>query len=68
MLVPGFPSDMTAGGATVFPVNEVPAGTQGRYEDMAGLILFMVGKSGAYHNGNVQVIDGGRLSVMPATY
>ncbi|KAL1310947.1 hypothetical protein AAFC00_001170 [Neodothiora populina] len=69
IICPGrFPSDMTAGGATVFPVNEIPAGTQGEYEDMAGLILFMVGKSGAYHNGSVQVIDGGRLSVMPATY
>lgn len=59
---------MTAGGKTIFPVSEVPAGTQGSYEDMASLILFMVGKSGTYHNGNVQVIDGGRLSVMPATY
>lgn len=59
---------MTAGGPTVFPITQVPSGTSGEYSDMAGLILFLVGKSGAYHNGNVQVIDGGRLSVMPATY
>lgn len=59
---------MTEGSDTVYPVNAVPAGTPGLFSDMAGLILFMVGKSGAYHNGNVQVIDGGRLSVMPATY
>lgn len=59
---------MTAGGPVEFPVNKVPAGTSGQYSDMAGLILFLVGKSGAYHNGSVQVIDGGRLSVMPATY
>lgn len=59
---------MTEGFAVTFPVDRVPAGVQGSYEDIAGLVLFMVGKSGAYHNGNVQVMDGGRLAVMPGTY
>lgn len=59
---------MTAGDKGSWPVAQVPAGRSGSYEDMASLILFLVGKSGAYHNGNVQVIDGGRLSMMPASY
>ncbi|KAG9894404.1 NAD(P)-binding protein, partial [Aureobasidium melanogenum] len=69
VICPGrFPSDMTAGDKDSFPVTQIPAGRSGSYEDMASMILFLVGKSGAYHNGNVQVIDGGRLSMMPATY
>ncbi|THZ15023.1 NAD(P)-binding protein [Aureobasidium pullulans] len=64
----GFPSDMTAGDTGSFPVTQIPASRSGSYEDMASMILFLVGKSGAYHNGNVQVIDGGRLSMMPSTY
>ncbi|KAG9900976.1 NAD(P)-binding protein, partial [Aureobasidium melanogenum] len=69
VICPGrFPSDMTAGDKDSFPVSQIPASRSGSYEDMASMILFLVGKSGAYHNGNVQVIDGGRLSMMPATY
>ena len=59
---------MTEGGQTIFPVDAIPAGKRGEFEDMAGAILYLVGKAGAYVNGNVQVIDGGRLSVMPAMY
>lgn len=59
---------MTQGAPTVFPVDQVPHGKPGEYEDMAAAILYLVGKSGAYMNGNVQILDGGRLSVMPATY
>lgn len=59
---------MTAGAPTVFPVDQVPAGKVGEYEDLAGAILYLVGKAGAYQNGNVQILDGGRLSVMPGTY
>jgi NAD(P)-dependent dehydrogenase (short-subunit alcohol dehydrogenase family) len=65
---PGFPSEMTAGSATTFPVNTLPAGKPGQYEDIAAAIIYLIGKSGAYINGNVQVIDGGRLSVMPGMY
>lgn len=52
----------------MYPVTQVPHGKPGEYEDMAATILYLVGKSGAYVNGNVQILDGGRLSVMPATY
>ncbi|KAK6000850.1 hypothetical protein QM012_003575 [Aureobasidium pullulans] len=69
VIAPGrFPSDMTAEDTGSFPVTQIPASRSGSYEDMASMILFLVGKSGAYHNGNVQVIDGGRLSMMPSTY
>lgn len=59
---------MTAGAATVFPVDQVPHGKPGEYEDMAATILRLVGRGGAYINGNVEILDGGRLSVMPGTY
>ena len=59
---------MTAEDKGAFPVNLIPAGKAGSYEDMASLILYLVGKSGAYMNGNVSVLDGGRLSMMPSTY
>lgn len=69
VICPGrFPSDMTAGADVVFPVSKVPAGQPGQFEDIAGLILYLVGKAGAYVNGGVHVVDGGRLSVMPATF
>ena len=69
IICPGrIPSDMTAGAETVYPVSKVPAGQPGQFEDMAGLILYLVGKAGAYVNGNVSICDGGRLSMMPATY
>jgi len=35
---------------------------------MAGAILFLTSRAGAYVTGNVMIIDGGRLSMVPATY
>lgn len=69
LIAPGiYPSEMTAGGLQTFPANLVPAGRRGAFEEMAGLLLYLVGKSGAYVNGAVEVTDGGRLGVMQATY
>ncbi|GAM90376.1 hypothetical protein ANO11243_084190 [Dothideomycetidae sp. 11243] len=69
VIAPGrFPSEMTAGAPTVFEVDKIPHGTPGRFENMAACILSLVGKGGSYYNGDVRVIDGGRLAVMPATY
>ena len=59
---------MTVGAPQVSPYNKIPAGRQGNYDEIAGTILYLVSKSGAYVNGNVQVVDGGRLSMMPGTY
>lgn len=59
---------MTAGHVpATLDYNAIPAGRAGDFDDIAGVLLFMVGKSGGYLNGAVQVTDGGRLSVMPAT-
>lgn len=69
LIAPGrFPSELTVGWPEVFKIETLPASKPGQYEDMAGTILYLVGRSGAYVNGNVSVVDGGRLSVMPATY
>lgn len=46
----------------------IPEGRTGKLEDMAGIVLFLAGKAGAYNNGCVLVNDGGRLSVLPSTY
>ena len=35
---------------------------------MAGIILYMVSKAGAYVNGSVILVDGGKLATVPATY
>ena len=45
-----------------------PAGRTGSEEDFAGVILFLVSKAGAYCNGELMVTDGGRTSVLPASY
>ncbi|KAF2804765.1 NAD(P)-binding protein [Mytilinidion resinicola] len=69
VVAPGpYPSDMTTKMARAFPPNELPAGRMGNELDIASLILFLVGKGGAYINGTVQVTDGGRLGVFPSTY
>jgi NAD(P)-dependent dehydrogenase (short-subunit alcohol dehydrogenase family) len=59
---------MTAGVPQSFPADKIPAGRQGTYEEIASTILGLVGRGGAYTNGQVTIVDGGRLSVMPAMY
>jgi NAD(P)-dependent dehydrogenase (short-subunit alcohol dehydrogenase family) len=50
------------------PQSEIPLGTVGDEEDMAAAILYLAGKGGKYLNGNVVVVDGGRLGIGPAVY
>lgn len=45
-----------------------PLGRPGNVEDMAGCILWLASKAGAWLSGMVVVTDGGKLSVIPATY
>lgn len=65
-----YPSEMSMGliGNGEFPKSKIPAQRTGTLEDMSGVVLFLTSRAGAYCNGNVLITDGGRLSVMPATY
>ncbi|KAI4100542.1 MAG: hypothetical protein L6R37_005409 [Teloschistes peruensis] len=70
-IAPGlYPSELSAPiiGDGVFPKDKIPAERVGTEEDMAGCILYLTSRAGAYLNGNVIVTDGGRLSVMSSTY
>ncbi|RAL12398.1 SDR family NAD(P)-dependent oxidoreductase [Aspergillus homomorphus CBS 101889] len=46
----------------------IPARRFGGDEEMAGAILYLASRAGSYSNGSILVTDGGRLSVIPATY
>lgn len=64
-----YPTEMTAGHASkTFGYNTLPAGRQGNFEEMSAMILYMVGKGGAYLNGAVEITDGGRTSIMPGSF
>ncbi|KAI9844622.1 MAG: hypothetical protein M1837_005474 [Sclerophora amabilis] len=51
-----------------FPKTFIPAERAGTVEDMAGTILYLTSRAGAYCNGNVALTDGGRLCILPSTY
>jgi NAD(P)-dependent dehydrogenase (short-subunit alcohol dehydrogenase family) len=51
-----------------WPKDFIPEQRAGDTKDMAGAILFLTSRAGAYINGNVLLTDGGRLSILPATY
>lgn len=69
VICPGpYPSEMTSANPAVYGTNQIPQGRMGNLNDMAGLVLFMVGKAGAYMNGVAQITDGGRTAVFPSTY
>ncbi|KAK9417812.1 hypothetical protein SUNI508_01569 [Seiridium unicorne] len=69
----GYPSDITddliekqnEGG---WPKDFIPEQRPGDEQDIAGAVLFLVSKAGAYINGNALVTDGGRMGILPATY
>ena len=46
----------------------IPARRFGGTEEMTGAILYLTSRAGSYSNGFILVTDGGRLSVMTATY
>ncbi|KAK0222124.1 hypothetical protein IW262DRAFT_1270789 [Armillaria fumosa] len=71
VLAPGvFPSEMTTSPVTdtgyrLDPsvlCNDVPLKRAGSEEDMAGAILFLGSRAGAYMNGSVFLADGGRAN------
>ncbi|KAI0423905.1 hypothetical protein F5Y09DRAFT_326085 [Xylaria sp. FL1042] len=74
VLAPGlYPSEMTVDLISTrdgqgWSKSVVPEQRPGDREDIAGAILFLASKAGAYINGNVLVTDGGRLGVVPSAY
>ncbi|KAF2808979.1 3-oxoacyl-reductase [Mytilinidion resinicola] len=58
--------DRTAMGSVSGDV--VPLTRIGTDEDAAGALLFLCSRAGAYINGNILISDGGRMSIVPATY
>lgn len=50
------------------PPEMVPVGRLGEEKDMAAAILSLASQGGAYYNGNVVIVDGGRLQLAPATF
>lgn len=50
------------------PTSNIPAGRVGTEDDMSGTMLYMASRAGAFLNGCVIVIDGGRLGIVPASY
>jgi len=37
-------------------------------KDMAGVIMFLASRAGAYVNGAVWIVDGGRIGGVPSSY
>ncbi|KIV99816.1 uncharacterized protein PV09_08620 [Verruconis gallopava] len=77
VIAPGiYPSEMTTANLAredeepkkVYPASVIPEERIGDEQDIAGAILFLASRAGAYLNGNVLITDGGRLSVMPSSY
>jgi NAD(P)-dependent dehydrogenase (short-subunit alcohol dehydrogenase family) len=52
----------------VFSKAYQPAQRAGGEQDIAGTILYLTSKAGAFCNGSVMLLDGGKLATMPATY
>lgn len=71
-----YPSEMTEDivkAAEQLPVEErlarvSPLGRPGNTEDMAGCILWLASKAGAWISGLVVVTDGGKLGLIPSSY
>ncbi|KAM7197396.1 NAD(P)-binding protein [Rhypophila sp. PSN 637] len=58
--------DMATAASSTIPIDKtkVPLGRMGDGLDMAGQILYLASRAGAYCNGNTILVDGGRLGTM----
>lgn len=75
-IAPGlFPSDMSApvvaahaGKTDQMPTSMIPLGRMGDEKDMGGTALYLASRAGAYTNGDVMLVDGGRLGKFPSVF
>ncbi|EPS42664.1 hypothetical protein H072_3447 [Dactylellina haptotyla CBS 200.50] len=58
--------DLTVVGS--MPWQTLPATRTGTAEDIAGPVLFLASRAGSFVNGCLLVVDGGMVSVRPASY
>lgn len=71
-----YPSELTAGfiaSTEILSDDEKsslvsPLQRPGNIEDMAGVIIWLASRAGAWVHGNVVLTDGGKISSVPATY
>lgn len=56
-----------SGEPSALPAEMVPMRRMGDEKDMGGTILYLASRAGAYCNGAVILVDGGRLGNFPAT-
>lgn len=58
--------DMATAATSTIPIDksQIPLGRMGDGQDMAGQILYLASRAGSYCNGNVVLVDGGRLGLM----
>lgn len=75
VLAPGvWPTEMTMSPTPDFKLDPavlasvVPLKRTGSEEDMAGTILYLVSPAGAYANGSVWLVDGGRVVSVASSY
>ncbi|KAF8872231.1 hypothetical protein BD779DRAFT_1477664 [Infundibulicybe gibba] len=67
VLAPGvWPSDFKLDPYTL--ADSIPLRRVGTEEDMAGAILFLASRAGAYVNGAVWLVDGGRIGGVASSY
>lgn len=51
-----------------FPTSFIPNQKTGDEQDMAGTLLYMASRAGAYMNGTILLLDGGRSGVLNTSY
>ncbi|KAJ0122154.1 short chain dehydrogenase reductase [Diaporthe amygdali] len=77
VIAPGlYPSEMTEGIVKSseqltpedYALKVSPLGRAGNIEDMAGCVLWLASKAGAWLSGNIVVTDGGKLGIVPSSY
>lgn len=77
-----FPSEMLTGALMPFKISKekalteecafaklfLPAERAGSKDDIAGLLPYLASREGAYVNGSIVLIDGGKGRTVPAIY